>query len=577
MKKIFLIISLISTSVFCQYYEEPAYGNFEFKLDKIDDKNSIAKELTNYIKAQNPDKLNFKLSEKVIALCLYLDAFNMDTVVLNASLKHNLALKRSNPYSTLEIATLLEKRIEKDLYSNERDKVIFAAYLNDIHTELTGENKFSATVLQLNKVNAKASWDKILKNYSVAKLSIPTDTKPVKVGEIAKTVHPDFANKKKSVHQRQATSKGLMVSTNAQGVNTGIMSEVIGTVMPASGKTTFSFKRQVGSSMEESLISAEKALKARFPNLEDGYKINVSFSNKFSNKDGDSAGTAITVMLFSMFEGLEIDKTVAMTGTISEDWKVGIVGGVASKIRGALKGNCKYVGIPVDNQEAVQDLVILYGIENLWKIQVFSLTTLDQAIDLARVDKSPKLKKATDLFTLAIRYIPKNMRFTSSDNKRKALGYLKNVLTLAPNHLSAKVLYNVISGNTYLRLSFLTSVEEVNRLSNDILSDEKIPDEKVKETLKTLAIYAKRVDRRVAPYADQINTFLTSFMELESMAKELNEKFERGVRDTKLYNRYLGQKDNFTANRERLIEYAKNIDKDVEKYFEQMRKKYSTE
>ena len=355
------------------------------------------------------------------------------------------------------------------------------------------------------------------------------------------------------------------------------MSEVIGTVMPASGKTTFSFKRQVGSSMEESLISAEKALKARFPNLEDGYKINVSFSNKFSNKDGDSAGTAITVMLFSMFEGLEIDKTVAMTGTISEDWKVGIVGGVASKIRGALKGNCKYVGIPVDNQEAVQDLVILYGIENLWKIQVFSLTTLDQAIDLARVDKSPKLKKATDLFTLAIRYIPKNMRFTSSDNKRKVLGYLKNVLTLAPNHLSAKVLYNVISGNTYLRLSFLTSVEEVNRLSNDILSDVKIPDEKVKETLKTLAIYAKRVDRRVAPYADQINTFLTSFMELESMAKELNEKFERGVRDTKLYNRYLGQKDNFTANRERLIEYAKNIDKDVEKYFEQMRKKYSTE
>ncbi|MCM8525609.1 MAG: hypothetical protein NE327_03765, partial [Lentisphaeraceae bacterium] len=573
--KIFIFLLLLSVSAFAQYYEEPAYGNFEFQLDKIEDKNTIAKELTNYLKAQNPEKLNFKLAEKAIALSLYLDGFNMDTVVLNASLKHNLALKRNNPYSTLEISALLEKRIEKDLFSDDRDKVIFAAYLSDIHKELNGEEKYASAILQLNKVGAKAGWDKILKNYSVAKLNIPSQSGNVKVGRITKTIHPDYATKKKGVHARQATSNGLMVSTNSQGVNTGIMSEVIGTVMPASGKTTFSFTRQVGTSMEESLISAEKALKARFPNLEDGYKVNVSFSNKFSNKDGDSAGTAITVMLFSMFEGLEIDKSVAMTGTISEDWKVGIVGGVASKIRGALKGNCKFVGVPYDNREAVQDLVILYGIENLWKIQVFSLSTLDQAIDLARVDKSPNLQKATDLFTRTTAIIPKNMRFYNGDNKRKVLSSLKSVLTLAPNHLSARVLYNVISGNSYLRLSFLTSVEEVNRLSADILSDEKIPDEKVKETLKTLAIYAKRVDRRVAPYADQIGTFLNSFMKLEEMAKELNEKFKNGVRDEKLYNLFLGQKDNFTTNRDLLIRYAKNIDKDVEKYFEEMRKKHS--
>ncbi|MCM8532241.1 MAG: hypothetical protein NE330_13855, partial [Lentisphaeraceae bacterium] len=503
MKKLLTLLICLSSAVYGQYYEEPAYGNFEFKLDKIEEKNTIARELTNYLKAQNPEKINFKLSEKIIALCLYLDGFNMDTVVLNASLKHDLKLKRTAPYSTLEIVALLQNRIEKDLNSNDRDKVIFASYLNDVLTDLTGKDKFNSVALKLNEVKASAKWDKILKNYSLAKLNIPTQSKPVNVGKITKTVHPDFASKKKAVHKRQATSNGLMVSSNSQGVNTGIMSEVIGTVTPSSGKTTFSFKRQVGSSMIESLISAEQALKARFPQLEDGYKINVSFSNKFSNKDGDSAGTAITVMLFSMFEGIEIDKSVAMTGTISKDWKVGIVGGVASKIRGALKGNCKHVGIPVDNQEAVQDLVILYGIENLWKIQVFSLTTLDEAIDLARKDKSANLTKATAEFAKVARFIPRDMRFTSSSAKRKVLSSLKNVCTLAPNHLSARVLYNVISGNTYLRLSFLTSVEEVNRLSNDILSDDKIPDEKVKATLKTLARYAKRVDRRVAPYAQQ--------------------------------------------------------------------------
>ena len=573
MKNILLILLTTISTLSAQYYEEPSYGNFEFQLENIEGKNEIAKELTNYLRAQNPNKLNFRLSEKIIALSLYLDGFNMNTLVLNSSLKHNLKLQRHNPYSSLEISALLQERIKKDLYSKDKDKVVFAAYLNDINTEITGKNSFPGSNLELNTFKATAGWDKILKNYTVKRLRIPAASSSAKVGVITKSIHPDFAAKKKGIHKRQATTNGLMVSSNAQGVNTGIMSEVIGTVTPSSGPTTFSFKRQVGSSMQDSLISAEKALKARFPQLEDGYKVNVSFSNKFSSKDGDSAGAAITVMLFSMFEGLVIDEDTAMTGTISPEWKVGIVGGVASKIRGALKGNCKYVGIPFDNREAVQDLVILYGIENLWKIQVFSLTTLDQAIDLARVDKSPNLKKATQMFEDIARFIPRDMRFTSDAAKRKVLATLSKVVALAPNHMSAKVLHGVISRSTYIRLSFLTSVEEVNRLSSDILTDDNIPEAKVQSTLRTLARYAKRVDQRVAPYARQIDIFLKSFKTLEKTAKSLKAKFDRGIRDQAQYNLFLGQKKDFERERDRLIKYAKDIDKEVEIYMETMRQK----
>ena len=574
MKKILIILLCLSTALSAQYYEEPAYGNFSFKVAKLENKNDIASELTNFLKAQNPKTINFKMAEKIIALSLYLDSFNIDTFVLNASLKHNLPLKKQNPYSALEISARLQERIKKDLYSKDVDRVVFASYLNDINIEITGKDKFPSTALELKNVNAKADWDNILKNYSVKKLVLEKTTSTGSV-IIKKDVHPEFTTKKKPVFQRQATVNGLMVSSNAQGVNNGIKTEVIGSVTPASGKSTFHFKRQVGSSMMESLVSAEKALKVRFPQIADGYKIDVSFSNKFSSKDGDSAGAAITVMLFSLFEGLQIDPAVAMTGTISPDWKVGIVGGVASKIRGALKGNCKIVGIPIDNREAVQDLVILYGIENIWNIQVFSLTKLEEAIDLARKDKSANLQKAISKFKEIARIIPKNLRFSSTSAKSRIVNSLKEVLRLAPNHLSARVLYNVLSGSTYLRLSFLTSVEEVNRLSTDILTDNKIPDTKVKSTLKTLARYTKRVDKRVAPYADQIDKFLSSFMQLEKTVDELKAKAEKGIRDQALYNSFLTQKNQFTDNRDLLLKYAKNIDKEVEIYMKEMRRKLS--
>lgn len=571
----FAFIPLLSA----QYYEEPAYGNFKFDLNKIEDKNAIAKELTDFLKAQNPEKLNYRMAEKIIALCLYLDGFNMNTLVLNASFKHNLRLKRSEPYNSLKIVGILEERIKKDLYSKDKDKIAFAFYLTEIHREIVGEDKFPATKLEMDNAKVTASWENILKNYSAKKLAVASSPagSSVKIGVIAKEVHPDFKNKQKDLFQRQATVNGLMVSTNAQGVNNGIMSEVIGTVNPASGPSTFTFTRQVGDSMKESLINAEKALKVRFPQLRDGYNINVSFSNKFSNKDGDSAGTAITVMLFSLFEGIEIDKSVAMTGTISPNWKVGIVGGVASKIRGAIKSKCRMVGIPVDNKEAVQDLVILYGIENLWQIQVFSLSTLDQAIDLARKDKSDNLEKAITKFREVAKFIPKDMRFYQFSAKMKIINMLKEVLTLAPNHMSARVLHDVIVGSSYLRLSFLTSVEEVNRLSSDILTDIKIPEQKVKATLQTLARYAKRVDKRVAPYATQIDKFLTSFKKLEGLVEDLNSKAKRGIRDQKQYEEYLVQKKRFDQDRELLIKYAKDIDKEVEIYLETMRAKYSNQ
>ncbi len=572
--KYFFLLLIFSTTLSAQFYEEPNSSNFKFSVQNIDARKEIAAELTQYLLSLNPKEFSFQHAEKVLAFARHMDPENKKALILNASIKHKLPIEDGPAYSK---ETLLKKANEFIFFLNEpkdKNKMTAALFLNDIISDLTGKNNFPQINEQGDKLGIKVDWAGIIHNYKKENGTTITSSvlsSGTKLGVINKIKHPEFKNKPKPLHNRQATINGLMVTTNAQGVNAGISSEVIGTVSPSKGKTSFAFKRKVGASMVQSLIDAEKALKIRFPQLEDGHKVDISFSNKFVDKDGDSAGTAITVMLFSLFEGLQIDQSVAITGTISPNWKVGIVGGVASKIRGALKANRKIVGIPVDNSSAVQDLVILYGIDNILKTQVFSLQTLEQAIDLARVDKSERLTKALALFKSTAKRIPRDMRFSNDNDRKKIIASLINVLKLCPNHLSARTLYNVMSGKRFIRLSFITSVEEVGRLSSSILSDPKIPDKTVKETLKSLARYTRRVDNRVAPFAKQIDTFLSSYLKYKGMAETLKAKLDRGIRDMKLYENFKTQEIDVKLQRSKLTKFAKQIDKDIQSYFEKMR------
>ena len=569
----FLVLLISSLALQAQYFEEPNVGGFDFSTENVANKEAIATELASFVISKDRSKVDYMLAEKVIALAKKLDPKNEEVLIANASYKHSLEVVKSENYSNTKLEVILKDYIKLLAKSENKNDISVAVYLNDLMKTITGKDSDSTLAAKATKHNIKVKWNKIIVNYDAPKYSAAETVAVGKLGPVRKEVHPDYSSKAKSVLYRQAAINGLMVSSNAQGVNVGITSQVIGTVSPINGKTAFSFKRGVGGHMVQSLINAEKALKVRFPKLLDGNKIDVSFSNKFSEKDGDSAGTAITVMLFSLFEGIQIDKGVAITGTISPDWKVGIVGGVASKIRGAIKANCRYVGIPHSNNDAAQDLVILYGIENLWKIQVLSLSKLEQAIDLGRKDKSPQLKRALDLFSSTVKYMPRNMYFSNQNAKKKMVNNLNEVLRLCPHHLSARILSNVLSGKSFLRLSFITSVEEVQRLGSEVLSDPELPDAKVNEILATLKKYARRVDHRVAPFAQQIDTFLKGYMNLRRKAKTFNEKMKNGVQDRELYNEVKGLQTAVKLDRDELVRLAKKVDTDMKKYMEDMRKK----
>ena len=100
-------------------------------------------------------------------------------------------------------------------------------------------------------------------------------------------------------------------------------------------------------------------------------------------KDGPSAGTAITTVIYSLFNNRKIKNTVAITGEISLDGTITEIGGLDLKILGGIKAGVKEFIYPCENEKDViifmekyKDADILLG------IQFHPVSTIEQVFDM---------------------------------------------------------------------------------------------------------------------------------------------------------------------------------------------------
>ena len=104
-------------------------------------------------------------------------------------------------------------------------------------------------------------------------------------------------------------------------------------------------------------------------------------------KDGPSAGTAITVTLYSLMTNKRIDHTLAITGEMNLQGKVTAIGGLDLKILGGIEAGVKTFLFPTENQEDYDKFMQKYGnnpiVEN---INFHAIGTIDEAIKYAIVD-----------------------------------------------------------------------------------------------------------------------------------------------------------------------------------------------
>ena len=128
------------------------------------------------------------------------------------------------------------------------------------------------------------------------------------------------------------------------------------------GKGEITLTGSLGSVMKESAIVALDYIKSNASKMDINYDdlinndIHIHVPEGAINKDGPSAGIALTTALISLFKKQKIDNTVAFTGEITLKGDVLPIGGLKEKTIGALRSGIKKIYIPEENKKDLIEL-----------------------------------------------------------------------------------------------------------------------------------------------------------------------------------------------------------------------------
>lgn len=106
-----------------------------------------------------------------------------------------------------------------------------------------------------------------------------------------------------------------------------------------------------------------------------------------TKKDGPSAGTAITVAIYSLLSGRKIKNNIAITGEICLQGRVGAIGGLDLKILGGLNAGVTCFIYPKDNNKDFLMFEERYKNKDAIKnIEFIEVETIQEIIDIVFVD-----------------------------------------------------------------------------------------------------------------------------------------------------------------------------------------------
>ena len=401
---------------------------------------------------------------KLIGVALNLDPENASANLANSMLKRGIQPDPDKTYKLtndqlaaglLNVATTLRK-------TARGSDLNLAGYLLSLADTLKPNDQNIISQIDIYERRQKLpSWDFATSDSFQA-------TKAAASGEITKDTPEGYQNKNKDVMIAQAKINGLVVMKLGTGMMVGRTSEIIATYKKGD-RSVIEFVRPVGQQMHTSMVEAKRAMQVRYPKVTPG-KFELSFDDKYTGKDGGSAGSTITVLLLSMLEGIELSEDFAMTGDVTVDWEVRRVGGIRDKIRGAKLAGCRSVAIPAENERQLQEMALMDTADRFWEIQIFTAKTVTEAMEIARKNKSPKIAEAMKRFSNIQKYLAskKAMRLPYIDNLAKEL---RAILALTPNHASAKYLLYMMRPPRGATVTLNTSLQKLYEISGSLMAD----------------------------------------------------------------------------------------------------------
>jgi Lon-like ATP-dependent protease len=215
----------------------------------------------------------------------------------------------------------------------------------------------------------------------------------IQAKKIAKTIEEQLADKYierrkdyklfKTEGAEVGRVNGLAVIGESAGVGLPIIAEITPALSKEEGRVIATGRLQ--EIAREAVMNVSAVIK-KFTGRDISNKdVHIQFVGTYEGVEGDSASISIATAVISALEGIPVDQSVAMTGSLSVKGEVLPVGGVTQKIEAAIQAGLKKVIIPKDNLGDV-----LLDAEHEGRIEIVAVSRIHEVLEHALVGGEEK-------------------------------------------------------------------------------------------------------------------------------------------------------------------------------------------
>ena len=194
---------------------------------------------------------------------------------------------------------------------------------------------------------------------------------------------------------RELSTIGIINGLYANSLGQGGVLPIEVSFLPSSQLLDLHLTGMQGDVMKESMqVARTLAFELAGPKLNEclkevegqnyKYGLHIHVPEGATKKDGPSAGTAITIAIYSRLTKLPIKHNVAITGEICLSGRVTAIGGLQEKVLGGIKAGVKHFIFPKENEREYNKIVKTYGNKQILDgITFTSVDTIYEALEIA--------------------------------------------------------------------------------------------------------------------------------------------------------------------------------------------------
>ena len=195
--------------------------------------------------------------------------------------------------------------------------------------------------------------------------------------------------KEYSVFNSTGGKVGMVNGLAVMGDRSGIVMPIAAEMAPANSKNEGKIivTGKLGEIALDSVQNISAIIKKYTQVDISDYDIHVQFLQSYDGVEGDSASVSMTAAVISAVEGIPIDQTVALTGSLSVRGDVMPIGGATHKIEAAAEAGIKKVLLPKSNME---DIMLEKKYEEM--IEIVPIETFEDVLENILINGSKKDK-----------------------------------------------------------------------------------------------------------------------------------------------------------------------------------------